>query len=49
MKPIHPSEPLKTVNPDEFIAAIEAFQRTLPGKPLTRAQTDRAKKTGRAE
>ena len=48
MQPIDPSQPQPTVNPEEFIAAVEAFQRTLPGKPLTSKQTDRAKKTGRA-
>jgi plasmid stability protein len=35
------------VQPDEFIAAVAAFQRSLPGKPLSRAATDRAKKAGR--
>lgn len=35
------------VDPDEFIAAIAAFQQGLPGKPLSRAATDKAKKAGR--
>ncbi len=36
------------VDVHEWLGRLDAFRRSLPGRPLSRTATDRAKRTGRA-